>query len=83
MKSINNLRIPKNSVATQKSYSIVELSISLAIISLVLVGSLAGVQRVLRSNNVNKDLVYMNLIASKLFAANFAPCRCCGFLIIQ
>ena len=40
----------------QKGYSIIELSIALAIISIILVGSLAGVQRVLRSNNLNNEL---------------------------
>lgn len=50
----------------QKGYSIVELSIALAIISIILVTALAGVQRILRSNNVNEDLRNLNLLASKL-----------------
>ena len=50
----------------QKGYSIVELSIALAIISIILVTALAGVQRILRSNNVNEDLKNINLVASKL-----------------
>ena len=50
----------------QKGYSIIELSIALAIISIILVTALAGVQRILRSNNVNDDLKNINLLASKL-----------------
>jgi prepilin-type N-terminal cleavage/methylation domain-containing protein len=46
----------KNQAVNQKGYSIIELSIALAIISIILVGSLAGVQRVLRSNNLNNEL---------------------------
>lgn len=50
----------------QKGYSIIELSIALAIISIILVTALAGVQRVLRSNNVNNDLRGLNLTAANL-----------------
>ena len=50
----------KTQAFNQKGYSIIELSIALAIISIILVGSLAGVQRVLRSNNVNSDLRNIN-----------------------
>jgi prepilin-type N-terminal cleavage/methylation domain-containing protein len=50
----------------QKGYSIIELSIALAIISIILVTALAGVQRILRSNNVNEDLKNLNLLASKV-----------------
>lgn len=46
----------KTQAINQKGYSIIELSIALAIISIILVGSLAGVQRVLRSNNLNNEL---------------------------
>ena len=76
MKSINvsmtnqGITASKHHTHKQQGYSIIELSIALAIISLILVGSLAGVQRVLRSNNVNKDLFSLNLIASKLSALN-------------
>ena len=50
----------------QKGYSIIELSIALAIISIILVTVLAGVQRILRSNSTNEDLKNINLLASKL-----------------
>ena len=50
----------------QKGYSIIELSIALAIISIILVTALAGVQRILRSNNVNSDLRGLNLTAANL-----------------
>ena len=66
MKSINTTEVQQKEIDKQKGYSIIELSIALAIISLILVGSLAGVQRVLRSNNINKDLTAMNLLASRL-----------------
>ena len=56
----------KTQAFNQKGYSIIELSIALAIISIILVGSLAGVQRVLRSNNVNSDLRNINLTAANL-----------------
>ena len=56
----------KTQAFNQKGYSIIELSIALAIISIILVGSLAGVQRVLRSNNVNSDLRNINLTAASL-----------------
>jgi prepilin-type N-terminal cleavage/methylation domain-containing protein len=49
----------------QKGYSIIELSIALAIISIILVTALAGVQRILRSNSVNEDLKNLSLMASK------------------
>jgi prepilin-type N-terminal cleavage/methylation domain-containing protein len=40
----------------QSGYSLVELSIALAIISVILVGSLVGVQKILRTNKVNNQL---------------------------
>lgn len=58
--------IPQPSLRRQKGYSIVELSIALAIISIILVTALAGVQRILRSNSTNEDLRNLNLLASKL-----------------
>lgn len=56
----------KTQALTQKGYSIIELSIALAIISIILVTSLAGVQRVLRSNNVNNDVKNINLAVASL-----------------
>ena len=50
----------------QKGYSIIELSIALAIVSIILVTALTGVQRILRSNKVNEDLKGLNLAASKI-----------------
>jgi prepilin-type N-terminal cleavage/methylation domain-containing protein len=58
----------KKQSTKQKGYSIIELSIALAIISIILVTSLAGVQRVLRSNNVNNDLRNINLAVASLTA---------------
>jgi prepilin-type N-terminal cleavage/methylation domain-containing protein len=56
----------KTQALNQKGYSIIELSIALAIISIILVTSLAGVQRVLRSNNVNNDVKNINLAVASL-----------------
>lgn len=58
--------IPQPSLRRQKGYSIVELSIALAIISIILVTALAGVQRILRTNNVNNDLKTINLLTARL-----------------
>ena len=66
MESTKSTPITTRAFQRQRGYSIIELSIALAIISLILVGSLAGVQRILRSNNVNKDLTAINLLASRL-----------------
>ena len=53
--------LTKKQAIKQKGYSIIELSIALAIISIILVTSLAGVQRVLRSNNLNNELKVVQL----------------------
>jgi type II secretory pathway pseudopilin PulG len=65
--AVNNLPFEaENQAVNQKCYSIIELSIALAIISIILVTALVGVQRILRSNNVNEDLRNLNLLASKI-----------------
>jgi prepilin-type N-terminal cleavage/methylation domain-containing protein len=61
-KPLSNHQAP---LRQQKGYSIIELSIALAIISIILVTALAGVQRILRSNSVNEDLKNLSLMASK------------------
>jgi prepilin-type N-terminal cleavage/methylation domain-containing protein len=59
---VKQLRLlTKKQAIKQKGYSIIELSIALAIISIILVTSLAGVQRVLRSNNLNNELKIVQL----------------------
>lgn len=50
----------------QKGYSIIELSIALAIVSIILVTALTGVQRILRTNNLNEELKRSNLLVAKL-----------------
>ncbi len=40
----------------QRGYSLIELSIAMAILSVVIVGSLVGVQRILANNNANNVL---------------------------
>ena len=50
--NFSNPNIPKR----QAGYTLIELSISLAIIAVLLVGTLTGVQRLLRSNNTNNTV---------------------------
>jgi prepilin-type N-terminal cleavage/methylation domain-containing protein len=57
----------------QAGYTLIELSISLAIISVLLVGTLTGVQRLLRSNNANNTVSQTQSALtniSKLFSAS-------------
>ena len=49
----------------QKGYSIIELSIALAIVSIILVTALTGVQRILRTNNLNEELKKANLLVAQ------------------
>ncbi len=50
----------------QRGYSLIELSIALAIIGVVIAGSIIGVQAILRSNNVNKTIAQTNLAVNKI-----------------
>lgn len=64
----SNLNIPKR----QTGFTLVELSITVAIIAVLLVGTLAGVQRLLRSNNTNNTVTQTQAAVSnitKFFAA--------------
>lgn len=45
---------------SQRGYSLVELSIVLAIIAVVIAGAITGVQSILRSNNVNRTIAATN-----------------------
>ncbi|WP_396432680.1 type II secretion system protein [Limnohabitans sp.] len=51
---------------TQSGYSLIELSISLAIIGIVIAGSIVGVTSILRSNNVNKTVSQTNTATNKI-----------------
>ncbi|MEY4362909.1 MAG: hypothetical protein RLZZ24_261 [Pseudomonadota bacterium] len=44
---------------SQRGYSLVELSIVLAIIAVVIAGAVTGVQSILRTNNTNKTVLQM------------------------
>jgi len=55
--------------STQLGYSIVELTISLAIISVIVVGSLAGVRKVLRTNQINNELKNISTTTANVLVA--------------
>ena len=52
--------------SSQRGYSLVELSIVLAIIAVVIAGAITGVQSILRSNNVVKVIASTNKAASSI-----------------
>lgn len=67
----------KNMKSKQQGYSLVELSISLAIIAILLAGGLTGVQQILRANKVNNLIKSTNsavaaITTQTMRQANFA-----------
>lgn len=52
----------------QRGYSLIELSIALAIIGVVIAGSIIGVQAILRSNNVNRTISQTNTAVNRIIA---------------
>lgn len=73
MKSQSQIHIKKS----QRGYSLIELSIVLAIIAVIIAGAVFGVQAILRANNVNKTISQTNVAANKIVAklirdANYA-----------
>lgn len=53
---------------SQSGYSLIELSIVLAIIAVVIAGAIFGVQAILRANNVNKTISQTNYAVNKIVA---------------
>jgi len=58
--------LSKFSKKAQRGYSLIELSIALAIVGVVIAGSIVGVQAILRSNNVNKTISQTNTAVNKI-----------------
>lgn len=56
--SIQSLK-SKRLVKSQRGYSLIELSIAMAILSVIIVGSLVGVQRILANNRTNNVLQFV------------------------
>jgi len=52
----------------QRGYSLIELSIALAIIGVVIAGAIIGVQSILRTNNVNKTISQTNNAVNRIVA---------------
>jgi prepilin-type N-terminal cleavage/methylation domain-containing protein len=53
-------------MCSQRGYSIIELSIALAILSIIIIGGLLGVQIILRNNNTNNMLKNIPLVAANV-----------------
>lgn len=69
MKRIPSFHKLSAPVARQKGFSLIELSIALAIISVIIVGSLIGVQRILANNRANNLLAEVPRINAALVGA--------------
>jgi prepilin-type N-terminal cleavage/methylation domain-containing protein len=64
VKSQSQIHIKKS----QRGYSLIELSIVLAIIAVIIAGAVFGVQAILRANNVNRTISQTNTAANKIVA---------------
>ena len=58
----------KRPLKLQRGYSLVELSIAIAIIGVITAGALAGVQSILRSNHVNSVIKQTNVAVGRTVA---------------
>jgi prepilin-type N-terminal cleavage/methylation domain-containing protein len=71
----NNFCIKNGIRPRQAGYTLVELSITVSIIAVLIVGTLTGVQRLLRANNANNTLTQTQVATSnisRLFASSGA-----------
>lgn len=74
---MNTLDTNSKAIQSQRGYSLIELSLVLAVVAILLVGSLTGVQRILRSNTANNTLketttAVANVTTQTVRQANFA-----------
>ena len=63
------LSLQPSMARSQRGYSLVELSIALAILSVVIIGALVGVQRILDNNRANNVLRQIPMTNASLIAA--------------
>ena len=61
-----NFRTLKSLAQRQAGYTLVELAISVSIIAVLIVGTLTGVQRLLRSNNANNTLTQTQVAVTNI-----------------
>lgn len=60
------MKIKRNYLLIQKGYSLVELSVALAIIAVILLGALMGTRQVMLSNSVNNQVRETATVISKV-----------------
>ena len=61
-----NPKVPENGPVTQKGYTLVELAIAVAILAVLIVAGLTGVQSILTSGKVNDQIKVAAKLSSKI-----------------